>query len=106
MSEIKIEQLFPLFHELLDKSKNMESHMNWAVTSHKLNTLTEKEMEIVYVLIVCYYFMENKAFLDKKKMTPYKGKLMDGNKGIIYTITDLPLRLQQMIYEYIQIIRS
>ena len=106
MSEIKIEQLCPLFTELLEKSKNIESHMNWAITSQKLSGLNEEEMEIVYVLIVCYYYMENKAFLDKKKMTPYRGKLMDGNKGIVYTITDLPLKLQQIIYEYIQIIRN
>ena len=68
MSEIKIEQLCPLFTELLEKSKNIESHMNWAITSQKLSGLNEEEMEIVYVLIVCYYYMENKAFLDKKKM--------------------------------------
>lgn len=96
----------PLFNELYEKSKTIESHMNWAITSQKLNSLNEKEMEIVYVLIVCYYYLENKSFLDKKKMTPYKGKLMDGNKGIIYTITDLPVRLQQIIYDYIQVIRN
>ncbi len=90
----------------MEKTKVTENHMNWALTSQKLNSLNEKEMEIVYVLIVSYYYMENKAFLDKKKMTPYKGKLMDGNKGIIYTITDLPSRLQQIIYEYVQVIRS
>jgi hypothetical protein len=106
MSEIMIDQLCPLFPELLEKTKTSESHMNWAVTSQKLNNLNEKEMEIVYVLIVCYYYTENKTFLDKKKMTPYKGKLMDSNKGIVYTITDLPMKLQQIIYEYIKIIRS
>jgi hypothetical protein len=106
MSELKTETMCPLFNALLEKSKGIQSHLNWATTSSKLNSLTEKEMEIVYVLIVCYYYHENKAFLEKKKMTPYKGKLMDGNKGIIYTITELPLRLQQIIYEFIQLIRS
>ena len=79
--------------------------MNWAVVSTKLSTLNEKEMELLYVLILCFYYQENKTFLDKKKMTPYKGKLMDGNKGVLYTITELPLRLQQMIHEYIEMIR-
>jgi hypothetical protein len=80
--------------------------MNWAVASSKLNSLNEKEMEILYILILCHYYSEHKTFLDKKKMTPYKGKLMDGNKGILYTITELPNRLQQIIYEYLEIIRS
>jgi hypothetical protein len=80
--------------------------MNWAVASSKLITLNEKEMELLYVLILCYYYYDNKTFLDKKKMTPYKGKLMDGNKGILYTITELPVRLQQIIYEYVEMIRS
>jgi len=80
--------------------------MNWAIVSSKLNSLSEKEMELLYVLILCHYFHENKSFLDKKKMTPYKGKLMDGNKGILYTITELPVRLQQILYEYLEIIRA
>lgn len=106
MSEISISQLCPLYQSLYDKTKSSEQQMNWAVVSSKLNTLNEKEMELLYVLILCFYYHENKSFLDKKKMTPYKGKLMDGNKGILYTITELPLRLQMIIYEYIEMIRS
>jgi hypothetical protein len=44
--------------------------------------------------------------MEKRKMTPYKGKLMDGNKGILYTITDLPIRLQQIVFEYVETIRN
>jgi hypothetical protein len=106
MSEIKIATLCPLYQSLHDKTKDSTEQMNWAVSSSKITTLSEKEMEILYVLILCYYYQENKSFLDKKKMTPYKGKLMDGNKGILYMITELPLRLQQIIYEYLDMIRS
>lgn len=106
MSEVKISTLCPLYQTLFDKTKSSEVQMNWAVVASKLSSLTENEMELLYVLILCHYHHENKSFLDKKKMTPYKGKLMDGNKGILYTITELPVKLQQIIYEYIEIIRS
>jgi hypothetical protein len=117
MSDIKISNLCPLYQDLYDRTKSYEpsvknptegskGQMNWAVVSSKLGSLNEKEMELMYVLILCYYYQENKTFLDKKKMTPYKGKLMDGNKGVLYTITELPNRLQQIIYQYIETIRS
>lgn len=102
----QLNALSPLFYTLYENSKKSENKMNWVTTSSKLNTLSEKEMEILYVLILSYYYLENKNFSDKKRMTPFKGKLMDGNKGILYTITDLPQRLQQIVYDYIEIIRN
>lgn len=106
MSEEPISNFCPLYETLYEKTKSSRIQMNWATVSSKLSSLNEKEMEILYVLILCHYYQENKTFLDKKKMTPYKGKLMDGNKGILYTITELPTRLQQIIYEYVEAIRS
>jgi hypothetical protein len=107
MSEIKIANLCPLYQNLYDRTNISDPpQMNWAVVSSKLGSLNEKEMELMYVLILSYYYQENKTFLDKKKMTPYKGKLMDANKGVLYTITEFPIRLQQIIYEYIETIRS
>jgi hypothetical protein len=104
MSEVSV--LCPLYSSLLEKAKESERQMNWALTASKLNALNEKEMELVYVLILCHFYSENKTFLEKKKLTPYKGKLMDGNKGILYTITELPLKLQQIIYEFVLMIRG
>jgi hypothetical protein len=109
LHETKLSQingLFPLYVSLYEKTKKSEINMNWNTTSSKINSMNEKEMEILYVLILSHYFVENKTFLEKKKMTPYKGKLMDGNKGILYTITDIPLKLQQIIYLYVETIRS
>jgi len=106
MSEIKISNVCPLYQDLYGLTNDCQQQMNWAVVSSKLGSLNEKEMELMYVLILCHYYQESKTFLDKKKMTPYKGKLMDGNKGVLYTITELPVRLQQIIYQYIEIIRS
>lgn len=105
MSE-QIQTLCPLYSSLFEMTRKSELNMNWAASSAKIATLNEKEMEILYVLILCHFYTENKTFLDKKKMTPYKGKLMDGNRGILYTITELPSRLQQIIYQYLEIIRS
>lgn len=103
---VQISGLCPLYQTFYEKTKKSDVQMNWNTTSSKINSLTEKEMEMLYVLILCHFFVENKSFLDKRKMTPYKGKLMDGNKGILYMITDLPLRLQQIIYAYIETIRN
>ena len=108
-SETKLSQigtLFPLYVTLYDKTKKSEVQMNWNTTSSKINSMNEKEMEILYGLILSHFFVENKSFLDKRKMTPYKGKLMDGNKGVLYTITDLPGRLQQIIYAYVETLRN
>lgn len=102
----QINGLCPLYVSLYEKSKSTCGNMNWSTTSSKINSMNEKEMEILYVLILSHYFVENKTFLEKKKMTPYKGKLMDASKGILYTITDIPPRLQQIIYLYVETIRS
>jgi hypothetical protein len=102
---LQIGTLCPLYSTLYEKTKKSEVQMNWNLTSARINSMNEKEMEILYVLILSHFYVENKSFLDKRKMTPYKGKLMDGNKGILYTITDLPIRLQQIIYSYIETIR-
>lgn len=102
----QIGSLCPLYLTLYENTKKSEIQMNWNTTSSKINSMSEKEMEMLYVLILSYFFVENKSFLDKRKMTPYKGKLMDGNKGILYTITDLPMRLQQIIYMYVETIRN
>lgn len=108
MTDDKLSQigtLCPLYATLFEKTKKSEIQMNWNTTSARINSMNEKEMEILYVLILSHFHLENKSFLDKRKMTPFKGKLMDGNKGILYTITDLPMRLQQIIYAYIETIR-
>jgi hypothetical protein len=102
----QIKSLFPLYHSLFEKTKKAESNMNWNTTSSKISSLNEKEMEILYVLILSHFYIDNKNFMEKRKMTPYKGKLMDGNKGILYTITDLPIRLQQIVFEYVETIRN
>jgi hypothetical protein len=98
----QLNTLSPLFCTLYENTKTYDQQMNWAITSGKLNSLNEEQVEMLYVLILSYYYFDNKNFSDKKRITPFKGKLMDGNKGILYTITDLPIRLQQIIYEYIE----
>jgi hypothetical protein len=96
--------LFPLYDELYQITDNSGNHLNWSNVSSKISSLSDKEMEILYSLIFAHYVNENKTFSDKKRFIPYKGKLMDSNRGALFNISDIPLRLQIIISAYLDLI--
>jgi hypothetical protein len=98
--------LFPLYDELFDitEKSSYTSSMSWKSIAPKISQLTEKQMEILYCLIYSHYIKENKNISDKKKFIPYKGKLMDSNRGALFNISDLPQRLELIIAAYLNII--
>jgi hypothetical protein len=96
--------LFPLYDELYEITDNCSNHLNWSNVSSKISNLTDKEMEVLYSLIFTHYVKENKVISDKKRFVPYKGKLMDSNRGALFNISDIPLRLQVIISAYLDLI--
>jgi hypothetical protein len=95
---------FPLYDELYSITDNASQHLNWATSSSKISSISEKNMEIIYALIYTHYLKENKTISDKKRFIPYKGKLMDSNRGALFNIADIPLRLQIIISAYLDLI--
>jgi hypothetical protein len=95
---------FPLYDELYSITDKTTQHLNWSTSSSKISSLSEKNMEIIYALIYTHFLKENKAIPDKKRFIPYKGKLMDSNRGALFNISDIPLRLQIIISAYLEFI--
>jgi hypothetical protein len=53
-------------------------------------------------LILCYFIKENHVIPDKKRFVPYKGKLMDGNHGVLFHINQIPIRLQMILSKFLE----
>jgi hypothetical protein len=96
--------LLPLYDELYEITDKSSNHLNWSNVSSKISNLTDKEMEILYALMYTHYVKENKIVSEKKRFVPYKGKLMDANRGALFNISDIPLRLQIIISAYLDLI--
>lgn len=100
---IDINALFPLYKELAE-IVNDDIQMNWGLFSSKISALSEKDMEILYGLIFTFYIKENKVLVkEDKKILPYKGKILSGNQGVLFHIVEFPLKLQQLIWAYVNL---
>jgi hypothetical protein len=98
-----VAKLFPLYSELYSLIKDEEeTHMNWSIASSKINALSTEKMELIYALILCYFIKENHVIPDKKRFVPYKGKLMDGNHGVLFHINQIPIRLQMILSKFLE----
>lgn len=100
---------FPLYDMLLERAK--EQSNNYfdigciCVTINNIaQTLTTEEANFHYnnigALIIHHDLLTNKGLL--LSPIPYTGKVMVGNRGILYTISNLPTLLQQIISKYLE----
>ena len=94
---------FPLYDSLL--ASITTSVPDWKNLSVIINNLSPEQCEIIFALIIHHYVLEQTAKFglphSKKDISnPYSGKTFEGGKGLLYTANNLPLTLQQIIYEY------
>ena len=90
---------FPLFDLLQTESKELSAVPD--VWRYVINMPLE-HLETIYALIWHYYQEDNtKTSNNKKIIIPYKGKVFENGKGIIYHVKDIPIDLQKIIACYI-----
>ena len=57
--------------------------------------------EILYVIILHHYYQENQSTRAKTSI-PYSGKTFDDGNGVLYTLSNLPPSLIQILAKYIE----
>lgn len=102
---IDYQTLFPLYNELqLLIIEEDVSKMNWGLFSSKINSMEDKDIEILYGLIFVHYVKDYKITIkEDKKIVPYKGKLLANNCGILLHISELPQNLQLLLWTYVNL---
>lgn len=96
---------FPLYNQLTSMLPYESSNMNDKWMS--VMNLPLEQSEIIFALIWHYYKTEETASSCKKTTKsafaiPYKGKLFEAGKGVLYQVVELPDKLKQIISLYIK----
>lgn len=98
---------FPLYTTLKQESYKMKEIPD--VWKYIINIPLE-HLDILYALIWHHFTSEqtkqkssnmSSHIIGKKIVIPYKGKLFDTGKGIIFHVKDIPLDLQKILSCYI-----
>lgn len=100
-------------------SKEDIKNINWNNICQIINKLSTEQGEIIYGLILHYYLLElykknndinivknqlKKMCSNRKLHTIYNSKSFTNGRGIIFTLDNLPLPLQQIIAKYVMTI--
>jgi len=90
--------MFPLYNSL---NKNIPNK-NLTITQknefiNRVNNLDNEGHSLIFALIKCYYNDEEKD----NSQIPYEGKATNNN--IEYNLSDLPSKLQQILYKFISL---
>jgi hypothetical protein len=95
---------FPLYNQLTSLLPYEAGDMNDKWMS--VMNLPLEQSEIIFALIWHYYKTEETSSSSKKtkpaSAIPYKGKLFEAGKGVLYQVTELPDKLKQIISLYIK----
>ncbi len=97
---------FPLYNEL---KKNSQSYIEVPDVWKYVMNLPLEHLEIIYALIWHHSLLEQPKLKNgsisissqRKANIPYKGKLFDTGKGMIFQVKELPIELQKIIAYYI-----
>lgn len=97
---------FPLYDDLSRQLSKSTPAVDWRQLSININALKVDRCQIIYALILHHFLQEHNTKLRAWKSardipTPYNPKALEGGKGLIYTVSNLPATLQQILAEYI-----
>lgn len=102
-------QPFPLYDNLLDITSKSTNVVDWKQLAFTINSLTPDQCEVIFALIYHHHQLSEtpkvpgSSFRTKKEPgLPYAGKPFDGGKGLLYTTSNFPVQLQQIIAEYVK----
>lgn len=98
--------VFPLYDDLLRQVGKAGPAVDWRQLSATINGLKPERCQIIYALILHHFLLEHNTKLRSWKTardipTPYGAKSLDGGKGLIYTLSNLPAPLQQILAEFV-----
>jgi hypothetical protein len=98
-----------LYNDLLTKVSAAPVDVNPTRLCATINRLPDDAMnsgplspfEVIYALIQHHYYQET-ASTRAKTTIPYGGKTFDDGNGVLYTLSNLPPSLVQIIAKYIE----
>lgn len=99
---------FPAYDALLAKVGNTpydENSLDLKKVASAINHLDEngEELSVIYALMIRHFLNEAKDKVRKQNnVILYNGKTFDIGKGLMYTFTQLPPLLQQIIVQYMR----
>lgn len=92
-------QSFPLF-ESLSKLADDKKEFNLVEICTKISKLNDEQQENIAAFIYHYSLLEKIKL--KKNTIPYNGKTINDSKiGVMFTFSNLPEQLQQIISYYV-----
>lgn len=95
---------FPLYDGLLNLAdKSQEISIDMGRVCATINKLPSEHCEQIYALI---YHHEMKSNGFKYKQLPYKSATFNGGKGILFTMSNLPIILRKIISIYVDKVTS
>ncbi len=100
---------FPLYTSLQEQISTLTTTNTDDVWKYVIN-IPYEHLEMVYALLWHHYMLEvvsktggGGINVVKKNNVPYKGKLFDNGRGIIFQVKDIPIELQKIIALYIRL---
>lgn len=85
------------YEQLAEESQTLsENNINRQIWS-SINRLPPAHIEFIYFLILHDYLSHG----GEEKTPPYGAKIQTGGKGVIFTVRNLPLRLQKILLAYL-----
>jgi hypothetical protein len=105
---------FSIYNSLADT--NIPVTLDWKIICTMINNLPTEHIEVLCALILHNYVLETdihnaeKTFKidnsSRKKSVIYSGKIMEGGNGILFSLKNLPIKLQLIISNYIHTIST
>ena len=97
------EIMFPLYEEI--EKSDVKATKTWTQYCSIIYQLSEKENEIILLLILHHYNTRVGINENNKQKLPYRGKVLgDVGKSVFFQLKYLPIELQNIIAKYITII--
>lgn len=103
------ERPFPLYDEIVERIRNSPAQSidlrRVCSTINSIHQHIEKQdeaqeiLDTIFALCFHHELVENRGVMFRS--TPYSGKVLEGGKGVLYTVTNLPPFLQQIIATFI-----
>lgn len=85
-------------YESLEK-EDVPKQVNWSNYVSIINGLSQEKTETFLSLIIHHYAITTGKLPDT---VPYSGKTIEGSRGILYTINNLPEKLQRILIAFLR----
>lgn len=97
---------YPLYDELLRQVNEKEEQMTdtsyicSTINAISFNADMAEHYEEIHALVLYYELLTNSNILLTN--TPFDGRILPGNKGVLNTLMKMPLNLRKILIQYIE----